>query len=152
MGPSDPGGIFTYWIGPLKYGWVGSGLLAQSAWLCLTSLAQRRDAAGDVDGEYPEVLVADVSESAKGARLVVSAGVEDGMVAEIRFRAFGCPHLVAAAELVCSELENGPLERLAAIGTNGLMERLAVPVGKTGRLFLVEDALRLLHRQAVCAE
>ena len=55
--------------------------------------------AGDVEGEYPEVLVADVSESAKGSRLVVSAGVEDGMVAEIRFRAFGCPHLVAAAGL-----------------------------------------------------
>lgn len=108
--------------------------------------------AGDVEGEYPEVLVADVSESANGARLIVSAGVEDGMLAEIRFRTFGCPHLVAAAELVCSELENGPLERLAAIGTNRLMERLAVPVGKTGRLFLVEDALRLLHRQAGCTE
>jgi len=103
--------------------------------------------AGDVEGEYPEVLVADVSESAKGARLVLAAGVDDGVLAEIRFRAFGCPHLVAAAELVCSELENGPVEGLAAIRANRLMERLDVPVGKSGRLFLVEDALRKLHLQ-----
>jgi len=108
--------------------------------------------AGDVEGDYPEVLVADVSESAKGARLVLSAAVDDGMLAEMRFRAFGCPHLVAAAELVCSELENGPVEGLAAIGANRLMERLAVPAGKSGRMFLVEDALRKLRQQAGCTE
>ena len=103
--------------------------------------------AGDLQGEYATMLVADVSESEKGARVVLSAGIDDGMIAEIRFRAWGCPHLIAAAELVCREKENGPADDLDDFSPNGIMQRLSVPGEKIGRIFLLEDALKSIARQ-----
>jgi nitrogen fixation NifU-like protein len=107
--------------------------------------------AGDLQGVYPETLTADVSESEHGARLVLYAGIDDGKIAEIRFRAFACPHLVAAAEAVCREAEGGKLSELRTVKANELMERLSVPVGKTGRMLLIEDAVEKLHAQSGCA-
>lgn len=103
--------------------------------------------AGDLEGTYAEVLAVVVAESEQGARIALSAGVADGMIAEFRFRAWGCPHLIAAAELACAEHENGPLVGLAAVRADELMARLSVPAEKTGRILLVEDAIRSLLRQ-----
>jgi nitrogen fixation NifU-like protein len=103
--------------------------------------------ASDLCGEYAEAVTADVSESDQGARLVLAAGIEAGAVARIRFRAFGCPHLVAAAELLCRELEGGPVSGLSMVSVKGWMNRLSVPVAKTGRLLLIEDAVRILRSQ-----
>ncbi|MDH3442197.1 MAG: hypothetical protein OEM63_15675, partial [Gammaproteobacteria bacterium] len=55
-----------------------------------------------------------------------------------------CPHLVAAAELVCSRLEGADPAQLAAVSATELKGRLAVPEGKTGRMLLVEDAAKAL--------
>jgi NifU-like protein involved in Fe-S cluster formation len=104
--------------------------------------------AGDIEGDYAEVLVADVSESAQGARLVLAAGIDAGIIREIRFRAFGCPHLIAAADSICEALVNQPVAGLASVDSNQLAERLSVPVRKTGRLLLIEDAARLLGEKA----
>ena len=103
--------------------------------------------AADLNNGYAEVLVADVSESAEGSRLVLSAAVVDGMIVAIRFRVWGCPHLIAAAEIVCREHEGEPVEGLADIRANELLRRLAAGAGKTGRLLLLEDAARSLLKQ-----
>lgn len=100
--------------------------------------------AGDLDGEYDQILRAEASESGHGARLVLFAGLNDGKIASLRFRARGCPHLIAAAEVFCSSYEGADPGRLAEISAAGLFEPLAAPVTKTGRLLLVEDAARSL--------
>lgn len=100
--------------------------------------------AGELEGDYSRVLEADVRESRYGARLVLCAGLNDGKIAALRFRARGCPHLIAAAEIVCGRLEGSDPAQLAAISVVELMDRLAVPDSKTGRLLLVEDAARAL--------
>ena len=100
--------------------------------------------AGDLDGDYAQVLHTDIAESRNGARLVLCAGLNDGKIAALRFRARGCPHLVAAAELVCSRLEGADPAQLAAVSATELKGRLAVPEGKTGRMLLVEDAAKAL--------
>ena len=100
--------------------------------------------AGDLDGDYAQVVRAEVSESRAGARLVLCAGLNDGKIAALRFRVRGCPHLVAAAELVCSRLEGAAKAQLAAVSAAELQDRLAVSKGKTGRMLLVEDAARAL--------
>ena len=60
--------------------------------------------AGDLDGDYAQILAADVAESRNGARLVLCAGLIDGKIAALRFRVRGCPYLIAAAETVCDRL------------------------------------------------
>ncbi len=75
-----------------------------------------------------------------GAEVAFSLRVRDGVVAEARFQAFGCPHTIAAAALVAAGL---PGEALAAVDCDphALARRLDVPAEKLGRLLIVEDAL-----------
>jgi len=61
-------------------------------------------------------------------------------VSEVRFLAFGCPHLIAAAALVAEEGEGGAAHPRLIEGAHALRERLEAPVEKLGRLFVVEDA------------
>lgn len=109
------------------------------------------DHAGDLQGEYAQVLTSEVMESEQGARIVLSAGIADGMIAQMCFRAWGCPHVIAAAEMLCRDRENGPVSGLSAIDANGMMEQLSVPVEKTGKILLLEDALKSLWEQHGCA-
>jgi NifU-like protein involved in Fe-S cluster formation len=100
--------------------------------------------AGDLGRGYAAHAQADVSDPGSGARLQFFAGIEDGRISALRFRAWGCPHLLAAAELFCREQEGRELASAAAVDLKEIMARLAVPAAKTGRLLLIEDAARML--------
>lgn len=76
-----------------------------------------------------------------GLRVRFAAIAEGGVVTALRFRAFGCPHLIAAAEAACEAFEGRPPAALREFSAASLMEQLAVPIEKTGRILLVEDAL-----------
>jgi len=113
----------------------------------LRACFENPDHAGDLQGEYARVLASESVESDHGVRIVLSAGIADGMIVEMRFRVWGCPHTIAAAETLCSDLEKGPVSGLSAFDTNGMMQRLSVPVEKTGKILLLEDAMKLLWEQ-----
>ncbi len=100
--------------------------------------------AGDLESAYDDAVAADCSESENGARVVLSAGIDDGRIVEMRFRVWGCPHLIAAAETVCDEFEGLSIDSLAEVAVNKLMAQLSVPVTKAGRMILIEDAAALL--------
>ena len=87
------------------------------------------------------------SESAAGAQVLLIGIVSEGAIAALRFRAFGCPHLIAAAEMTCERFEGEMVNRLRDFNVSDLMERLGVPVEKTGRILLLEDAVRALLSQ-----
>ena len=57
-----------------------------------------------------------------------------------RFRAFGCPHVIAAAAWVAEQAPGRPADARLPESVEALRERFAVPVEKTGRLLIVEDA------------
>ena len=105
------------------------------------------DHAGDLQGDYAQVLAADAAESEHGAKIVLFAGITDGMIVAMRFRALACPHLIAAAEWLCCDRENGPVSGLSSFDSKGLMEQLSVPPEKTGKILLLEDALKSLWEQ-----
>ena len=107
--------------------------------------------AGDLRGDYAQFLTSDRAESDRGARIVLFAGITNGMIAEMRFRAWACPHLIAAAELLCRDRENGPVSGLSRFDAKGLMDQLSVPPEKTGKILLLEDALKSLWEQHECA-
>lgn len=102
---------------------------------------------GDLQNQYAQTALAEASESAAGAKIQLSIGLADGEVQECRFRVFGCPHLIAAAEYLCNRLEGGSLADLAGFRVAHCMEPLEIPVEKTSRILLLEDAIRLLLPQ-----
>ena len=93
---------------------------------------------------HPEARCVQVAESAGGARLELCARVEAGRLADCRFRAYGCPQLLAAAEWLCRNSEGEPLSKLDSFDAAEIRGLLGVPVEKTGRILLLEDAVALL--------
>jgi len=83
----------------------------------------------------------------QGVRLSLSATTAQGTIQSLRFRAWGCPHVIAAAEAFCAEYEGRSVEELQAFTASQLMQSLPVPVEKTGRILVLEDAVRLLKRK-----
>jgi NifU-like protein involved in Fe-S cluster formation len=70
-----------------------------------------------------------------------------GEIREVRFRAYGCPHSLAAADLIASELEGRPGDALVNIDLAGLAGQLALPREKQGLLLRIEDALAACHAE-----
>ncbi len=85
----------------------------------------------------------------QGIRLRLSALHEQGLVRKLGFRAFGCPHVIAACELFCSDFEGRPAADLEGFEAADIMTKLPVPVEKTGRILVLEDAVRSLGR-SIC--
>lgn len=100
--------------------------------------------AGDLQGAYTVSAVAVAEESAAGARIQLAVGIEDGRLKECRFRVFGCPHLIAAGEWLCEYYQGKTLGELLQFRAADCMDQLMVPVEKTGRILLLEDAIRSL--------
>lgn len=78
----------------------------------------------------------------RGAWFEVAARVVEGVVADARFRAWGCPHFIAACELAVAGLPGRTLSEAGQVEAAALARELAVPAGKLGRLLVIEDALR----------
>ena len=84
-------------------------------------------------------------------RLGLSAAANDGTIIALRFQVWGCPHTIATAEAACAALEGGPATALLEFSAADLMEELAVPVEKTGRILVLEDGFRALGRALAAA-
>lgn len=94
--------------------------------------------AGDLPG-----AVVDLERGAE--RVVLSARLDGADVTQLAYRVFGCPHLVAAAEAFCDEFEGRAAGDMAAFSAGEMLKKLAIPVEKTGRILLLEDAVRALQ-------
>lgn len=81
----------------------------------------------------------------QGLRIRITAALKKGVLAELRFQVWGCPHVIAAAEAFCRHFEARPAVDLEAFETAQIMEHLAVPVEKTGRILVLEDTVRSLR-------
>jgi NifU-like protein involved in Fe-S cluster formation len=88
------------------------------------------------------VLLGAAGSTERGVWVEFSVRVTGGRVADARFRAYGCPHTIAAASWVAEHLVGQPLAEAAEIDPLELGERLEAPAEKLGNLLVVEDALR----------
>ena len=57
---------------------------------------------GDLPDAAGRPVRARVEEGGAGVRIELAALVDDGRAARLRYRVFGCPHVIAAAELLCA--------------------------------------------------
>jgi NifU-like protein involved in Fe-S cluster formation len=90
------------------------------------------------------MLNADVADSGHGAHIVLKAGIRDGTIGEMAFRVWGCPHLIAALELVCERLVEQSVASLENYELADITQELGIPAEKMGRILLLEDALAML--------
>ena len=67
--------------------------------------------------------------------------VAGGAVAAVAVQAFGCPHTLAAANVVADWLEGRTVEEARRLDVKGLCAELDVPVEKLGKLLRIEDAV-----------
>ena len=80
----------------------------------------------------------------QGVRVELTALADGDDVRQIRFRAWGCPHTIAACEAACAELEGGKVADLENYAVSELMQSLAVPAEKSARILVIEDTVRQL--------
>ena len=80
----------------------------------------------------------------QGVRIHLSAEIAGDTLRSLRFRAFGCPHVIAALEWVCRKFEGQPISVLEDFETGQIMKNLAVPTEKTGRILVIEDTVHSL--------
>lgn len=90
----------------------------------------------------PDVVAGGAGDRAQGAQVVFHARIINGRIDAIRFQAYGCPHTLAACSLVTERLEGGPAQALRELEPQDLAAPLDIPVEKTGRLLIIQDALR----------
>ena len=102
-------------------------------------LFARPEHAGDLENPAARVHIDD-----QGVRIALAAQCDGETLSQLRFRAWGCPHLLAAAEAFCRTFEGRPTEALQAFSAAEIMQTLPVPREKFGRILLLEDAVRSL--------
>lgn len=78
--------------------------------------------------------------------------LQDETIASVRYQAYGCPHSLAAADLIACDLEGRPVHALTNIDLEAVAAELELPREKLGNLLRIEDALAACHAQAVSME
>jgi NifU-like protein involved in Fe-S cluster formation len=101
-------------------------------------------AAGDLPPGDGVEVVAEAGSRAVGAYVQLRALVDGQRLAAVRFRAYGCPHLIAAASWAAEQLSGATPATLAAWDWQAAASALAVPPAKFGRLLVLQDAVRNL--------
>jgi len=81
-----------------------------------------------------------------GTEVVFAVRIERNRVAEARFQAFGCPHVLAAASWVTEAALGQDRGQLAAWDWQEAARELGVPPAKFGRLLTLQDAIRAVVR------
>ena len=83
-------------------------------------------------------------ESKNGSKIVLTAVIKEENILALRFRVFGCPFLIAAAEFCCNQYEGKHNKEVENIDILHLIQILEVPTEKIGVILLLQDALESL--------
>jgi hypothetical protein len=92
----------------------------------------------------PAVIAGEAVALDRGAWVRFEARIESGRVADCRFRAWGCPHTLAAAALAAQAVRAAGVLDDGLADARRLARELDAPAEKMGRFLVVEDALRAL--------
>ena len=94
--------------------------------------------AGELTG--PGVFRGAAGNRAQGTWVQFDLQVRQGVVVAARFLAFACPHTVAVSAWLAEQAVGKPLGPGLSESVQALQDRFEVPVEKTGRLLIIEDA------------
>jgi len=103
--------------------------------------------AGEVSPDAAGVLEGAAEDRSLGVWIRFQVQYQGVTIRRVRFRAFGCPHTLAAADVVAGSLEGQPLDALERIDMDAIAARVDLPREKHGKLLRLEDALVACYRQ-----
>ena len=83
----------------------------------------------------------------RGASVRFWVQMHNGRIVKMRFQAYGCPHFIAAAQMLCEWAVGQSALELLQWHWQLVQGDLEIPAAKRGKLLLLEDAVR-----AVAAE
>ena len=92
-------------------------------------------------GDYAGEFTGEAGSVAAGTWIGVCASAVSGNLTDLGFRAFACPHIIAACRWLCEQLDGQPVEALAQLDREALREKFDMPVEKAGKLLILQDAL-----------
>lgn len=75
-----------------------------------------------------------------GAMIAFAADVRGQRLHKLGFRAFACPHIIAACNRVVEQLEDGPVAALLEFSIDNLQAEFDIPAEKAGKLLILKDA------------
>ena len=104
--------------------------------------------AGTLPAAPGRIAAAEAIALDRGAWVKFEARVDAGRIVACRFRAWGCPHTLAASALAAGWLEGRPDGEATHCEAARLARELDAPAEKMGRLLVVEDAARALLAEA----
>ncbi len=87
------------------------------------------------------VLRARAGDREQGAEVVLEVRVEDDRASELGFRAFGCPHFLAAASWLTDRLRGCDRHDFERWDWREAATAVEVPAAKSGRLLVLQDAV-----------
>ena len=109
---------------------------------------ERRFRAPPAAGELPPgggvEVAAEAGTRSSGALVQLRARIDGERILAVRFSAYGCPHLIAAASWAAEQLSGATTAQLASWDWQTAARALAVPPAKFGRLLVLQDAVRNL--------
>ena len=82
----------------------------------------------------------------QGTWVYLSADLVDNRLQNLGFRAFACPHIIAACNRVAEVLEGAPLQAMQDMQLEKLQQEFEIPVEKAGKLLILKDALSACYR------
>lgn len=103
---------------------------------------------GSLYGDRAECCAGAAGDAEAGVHVRFEGRVRDGKVLECRFRAYGCPHVIAAASWVAEHAEGRSAHEKGWPDAHALQQALDAPAHKLGSLLVVEDAYRAMLADA----
>jgi NifU-like protein involved in Fe-S cluster formation len=103
--------------------------------------------AGELEG--PGVFRGAAGDPALGTWVQFDLRIKAGAVSEARFLAFACPHTIAVAAWLAEQAVGWRLQSMLPESVQALRDRFGLPVGKMGRLLIIEDAWLAAVRPAI---
>jgi NifU-like protein involved in Fe-S cluster formation len=80
--------------------------------------------------ELGDGIRGDAGSEQRGVIIWLGADVSDGILRNVGFRVFACPHIIAACNRVAEQLDGAPAEALLDIGLDDLRRQFDIPVEK----------------------
>jgi len=98
--------------------------------------------AGSFPPETPGVVSGDAGSIEDGRLVRIQLAVAAGAIADVRFKAFGCPATIACASLLAERLPGRSLAQAGQIDAAELAASLRLPPSRLGVADTVASALR----------
>jgi NifU-like protein involved in Fe-S cluster formation len=102
--------------------------------------------AGEPGGSGGRICHGRAGRQSDGAVVELTLRVADERIVAAAFRAYGCPHLIAAASWLAERLAGRTRAELEQWDWREVQEALSLPAAKIGRLLTLQDAARAAAR------